>query len=165
MTKNSFMIPMLAGLAFVGGIGLSYAGLASAQATTTSTNTPSSIIEKVKQHLGMHAPAGNDGVITSINGGTVIMQEEADEGGASYTVDASGATVTKDGTAGTLGSLTVGDKIFVKGTVTGTNVVATAIADGHGGHMKGGFHGENGKNGNDDKNDNDYKNGQGEKAN
>ena len=79
-----------------------------------------------------HAPLGQDGNVTAINGNTITMQEESDEGGASYTVDAGSATVTKDGAASNLAAIKVGDKIFVKGTVTGGNVTATAIADGHG---------------------------------
>ncbi len=78
-----------------------------------------------------HAPAGNDGNITAINGNTITMQEEADEGGASYAVDASNATVTNNGVASTVSNLKVGDKIFVQGTVTGTNVAATEVSVGH----------------------------------
>ncbi len=78
-----------------------------------------------------HAPLGGDGVVSSINGTTIVMTEETNEGGAAYTVDASSATVTKDGAASTLSSIAVGDKIFVQGTVNGTNVAATSIADGH----------------------------------
>jgi hypothetical protein len=62
------------------------------------------------------------------------MAEETDEGGATYTVDASNATVTNNGVAAQLSSLKVGDKIFVKGTVNGTNVVASSVSLGHGGH-------------------------------
>ncbi len=59
------------------------------------------------------------------------MGEESDEGGVSYTVDASKATVTNDGVAGNLSDIKVGQKIFVEGTTTGTNVVATSISLGH----------------------------------
>ncbi|MDB5195461.1 MAG: hypothetical protein JWO84_645 [Parcubacteria group bacterium] len=65
------------------------------------------------------------------------MTEESDEGGATYTVDASSATVTKAGASASLASIAVGDKIFVKGTVAGTNVTATSISYGHGGRMGG----------------------------
>lgn len=63
---------------------------------------------------------GGDGVISSINGTTIVISEEANEGGASYTVDASAIT--------NLPSIKVGDKIFVQGTVNGTSVKATSIS-------------------------------------
>ena len=85
------------------------------QASTTAKDTPSS----------HHAPMGGDGVVASINGTTVVMSEEADEGGTSYTVDASKVT--------NLGTIKVGDKVFVQGTTNGTNVVATSISLKHGG--------------------------------
>jgi hypothetical protein len=79
-----------------------------------------------------HMPLGGDGVITSISGSSIVVGEESDEGGASYTVDASKATLAgKDGAALTLSGLKVGDKIFVEGAVNGTNVSATSISLGH----------------------------------
>jgi hypothetical protein len=47
-----------------------------------------------------------------------------------YTVDATNAKITKNNVAGTMASIVVGDTVVVQGTVTGTNVVATAIRDG-----------------------------------
>jgi hypothetical protein len=69
------------------------------------------------------------------------MQEEAEEGGASYTIDATSATVTNNGAAATIADIKVGDKIFVQGTTSGNDVTATSISLGHpekGGHRKGG---------------------------
>ncbi len=48
---------------------------------------------------------------------------------ATYTVDASKATVTKNGASSSVANITVGDMIMVQGTVSGTNVTATAIRD------------------------------------
>jgi hypothetical protein len=61
-----------------------------------------------------------------------------------YTVDATGATVTKNGTSSTASAIAVGDKVMVQGTVSGTNVTATAIRDGMGPMMggRGGFMGK-----------------------
>jgi len=82
-------------------------------------------------HGGMgHAPMGQDGNITAINGTTITLQEEADEGGTIYTVDASNATVQKDGASAQITDLKVGDKIFVDGTVNGTSVTATKVMSG-----------------------------------
>ncbi len=96
-----------------------------------STTTPAD--NDAESKTRGHAPLGGDGNITTINGTTISMQEEADEGGAVYTVDASNATITKNNTAASLSDLKVGDKIFVKGTTSGTNVTATAISLGFGG--------------------------------
>jgi hypothetical protein len=78
-----------------------------------------------------HAPLGGDGVVASINGTTIVVGEESDEGGASYTIDASKATVTNNNVAATLADVKVGAKIFVQGTTSGTNVSATSISIGH----------------------------------
>jgi hypothetical protein len=45
-------------------------------------------------------------------------------------VNASGATVTKNGVAGSFSSIAVGDMIAVQGTINGTSVTATKITDG-----------------------------------
>ena len=78
-----------------------------------------------------HAPLGGDGVVSSISGTTIVMGEESDEGGSSYTVDTSKATVTNNGTSASLSDVKVGEKIFVQGSVNGTNVTATSISLGH----------------------------------
>jgi hypothetical protein len=75
-----------------------------------------------------HAPLGGDGVVSSISGTTIVMGEESNEGGASYTIDASKATVTNNGVAANLSDIKVGAKIFVQGTTSGTNVSATSIS-------------------------------------
>jgi len=46
-----------------------------------------------------------------------------------YTVDASTASVVKNGKPTTIAAVAIGDAITVRGTVTGTNVAATAIMD------------------------------------
>lgn len=129
----------------VGAIGAVGAQVFAQSSSATDTPPPQSQSANTNQdaseHPGkgaMHAPLGGDGIVTSINGTTIMMQEEVDEGGEIFTVDASAATVTKDGAASTIASIAVGDKIFVKGTVNGTNVIATEIMDGH----KGGWFGK-----------------------
>lgn len=47
-----------------------------------------------------------------------------------YTVNASDATVTKNGASSTISNVLTGDTVFVKGTINGTNVTASAIIDG-----------------------------------
>lgn len=81
------------------------------------------------------------GTITAITGTSITVTAEANHGGGTYTIDATHATVTKDGTASSLASLAVGDKILAFGTVNGTNVVAEKIMSGRGfGMRKPGMH-------------------------
>ncbi len=149
MLKDKWNKSLLVATGVILGLGAGIVGIVSAQNTTASplTNSVNSTTSvdtpepgdlpdtpNVSKTHG-HAPLGGDGIISSINGTTVVIAEEADEGGASYTVDASGATITKSGVAGKLSDLKVGDKVFVQGTVNGTNVTATSISNGfHGGH-------------------------------
>lgn len=137
-------MPALAiGALLLGGAAMGVTTIASAQSATTS-NTPvvtstgstsdTQSGQTGERHRG-HAPIGGDGIVSSVNGNTIIMAEEADEGSASYTVDASNASISVNGTAGTIASIQAGQKIFVQGTVNGTTVAATSISVGHpGGH-------------------------------
>jgi hypothetical protein len=144
--KKLLAIPVLAVTALVGlAMGITF--MVNAQTptpTTTPTTTTAPATTSVPETTspatvttpgptGHHAPLGGDGNVTAINGSIITMTEEADEGGAAYTVDASGATITNNGTAAQLSDIKVGDKIFVKGTVNGTNVIATQISTGFGG--------------------------------
>ena len=137
-----YKVPLsILAVALAGGIGAGATSLVSAQtanpATTTVTTNAGEGTGGIGGMFKGHAPLGNDGIVSSVTGTTIVMNEEADEGGASYTVDASGATYTKDGTAATIADIKVGDKIFVKGAVTGNSVIATGISLGHpegGGH-------------------------------
>ncbi len=157
MLKNKVSASVIAGGMAVIGLIAGVATMASAQTSATTTNTPvvvtnanttttaTSAVDTpesandpadtgTKTHG--HAPLGGDGVVSSINGSTIVMAEESDEGSASYTIDASKATVTNNGVAATLADVKVGEKIFVQGTTSGTNVVATSVSvGGHGGHM------------------------------
>ena len=143
--KNKLSQYLFAGATIVA-LGAGVAGIASAQTAVTSatsaattvtatpaTSTVTNATGTVSAQPQGHAPIGTDGNVTAITGTTITMQEESDEGGASYTVNAGSATVTKDGAASTLSSITVGDKIFITGTVSGTMVTATSISSGHGG--------------------------------
>lgn len=87
----------------------------------------------------MNMRPGIVGTISSVSGNTVIVLGHQGFGPkatatTTYTVDASKATVKKTSTTGiatsTISSLVSGDNVFVVGTVTGTNVVATMILDG-----------------------------------
>ena len=84
-----------------------------------------------------HKPLGGDGVVSSISGTTIVMAEESNEGGSSYTIDASSAIFTNNGVSAKLSDIKVGDKIFVEGNVSGNSVKATTVSLGHPGDKNG----------------------------
>lgn len=73
------------------------------------------------------------GTVSAINGNilTVASKQESDRKKATktLTVDATNAKITRDSAAITVSDITVGDRVSVQGTLTGTNVVATVIRD------------------------------------
>jgi hypothetical protein len=82
---------------------------------------------------------GIAGTVTAINGTSLtvssrgFMGREATTTPATtitYTVDASNATVMKNNATSTVSAIAVNDTVFVQGTITGTNVVATKVFDG-----------------------------------
>jgi len=78
---------------------------------------------------------GMFGTVSAVNGTTVTVTSKgfgANATQTTYTVDATKATVTKNGSASSLANVSVGDTVSVEGTVSGTNVAATAIRDGVG---------------------------------
>lgn len=113
----------------------------SAITASTSVDKPESAndvadIPDANEGAHKHFPMGGDGVVASVNGTTIVMAEESDEGNGSYTVDASTATVTNEGATAKLSDLKVGDKIFVEGVTTGTSVKATMVSLGHPGEKR-----------------------------
>lgn len=145
MFKDKISKYLIAGGMGVVGLVAGIAGIAAAQSATTTTSpvntvnttlSTSSTVDTpeagdVADAPRAHAPLGGDGVVKSINGTTIVMGEESDEGGSSYTIDASHATFSVNGVAGAITDVKVGGKIFVQGPVTGKNVVATSVSVGH----------------------------------
>lgn len=82
---------------------------------------------------GMMKP-GVFGTVSAVNGNTMTVAGKQGFGpnavDATFNVDATNAKVMKDGVAGTVTSIIVGDKVMIEGAVNGTNVVATLILDG-----------------------------------
>ncbi len=73
------------------------------------------------------------GTVTAISGTGLTVTSQGfgqNQTQTVYTVDASNATVTKNGSTSSVGSIAVGDHVIVQGTINGTNVTATTIRDG-----------------------------------
>lgn len=104
------------------------------QGTVSGTTvTATKINDGVVPGMGMgQGGRGVFGTVTAINGDSITVQSKAmgNNAAATYTVDATNATVTKAGSASSVSNIAVGDTIVVQGTVSGTSVTATKINDG-----------------------------------
>ena len=78
------------------------------------------------------------GTVTAVNGDILTVAARSWQRNSStttpaatttYTVDATNATVTKNGASSTVSNIVVGDALVVQGTVTGTSVTASSILD------------------------------------
>jgi hypothetical protein len=118
-------------------VGLQSKAQTATNSTSTSATSSTSGSTTTPDRPHGHAPLGGDGNITAVSGTTITMQEESDEGSTAYTVDAGKATFTNNGAAASISDLKVGDKIFVSGTTSGTNVSATSVSLGHPGRGMG----------------------------
>ncbi len=135
MTKNKLARGIVGALAF----GSLFVGaIASADTDNNSQNNNGEGWGRGGMMKGdmMKRVPGVFGTVASISGSTLTVtskNKEAEDGKpvtATYTVDASKATVTKNGAASTLANIAVGDVVMVEGTVSGTSVTATAIRSG-----------------------------------
>src|ERR1700690_195591 len=74
------------------------------------------------------------GTVSAVSGTSLTVTSKAGPNGtpaaATYTVDASSATVMKAGASSSVSAVTVGDTVMVQGTVNGTSVTAKTIRDG-----------------------------------
>jgi riboflavin synthase alpha subunit len=84
---------------------------------------------------GPGAP-GVFGSVTAISGSTLTVTAKTRPNSTAtatvYTIDASNAKITKNNVSAAISDIAVGDTVMVQGTVSGTNVMATAIRDGVG---------------------------------
>jgi hypothetical protein len=83
---------------------------------------------------GVHAGTpGIFGKVSAINGTAITVTSKARPNGGTattYTVDASAATVSKNGQTSTVSAIAVGDTVMIQGTISGTNIAAKTIRDG-----------------------------------
>lgn len=76
------------------------------------------------------------GTVATINGNILTItangwsKDKTTTISTTYTVDATNAKVTKNGTASTVADIAIGDTVMIQGTVNGTSVTATTIRDG-----------------------------------
>lgn len=126
MTIKALTVPLL-GAALIGGA-ITGVGVTAFAQSATPSRTPTSEMARVAMPF---AGAGVSGTVSAVSGSTITLT--AKDGGI-YTIDASGATVTKyaNGTTTTVGvsGITVGDVITVNGTIKTANMTAKTIRDG-----------------------------------
>lgn len=75
------------------------------------------------------------GTVASVNGATLTVISKVRQNGGTtttYTVDATNATVTKNGTNASVSGILVGDTVSISGTISGTSITAKFIRDGVG---------------------------------
>lgn len=66
------------------------------------------------------------GTVSSISGDTIAI---TNKGGTSYSIDTSGATITKAGETIALAQVAIGDAILAQGAINGTTVIANSVID------------------------------------
>jgi hypothetical protein len=103
------------------------------QGTVSGTSVAAtSIRDGMEERMGMMP--GVFGTVASVSGTTLTVTSKAGPNGtpaaATYTVDASSATVTKNNAASSVSAIAVGDTVIVQGAVSGTSVTAKTIRDG-----------------------------------
>ncbi|MEO5646444.1 MAG: DUF5666 domain-containing protein [Candidatus Paceibacterota bacterium] len=111
------------------------------KADTESTHVSSDVMMRGDDNNMMHEMEDDMhnvvfGTVTAINGSTITISSKSMNKNATtqvsttYVVNASGAKIDKNTTAGSISNIAVGDSVMVQGTITGTNIVATKIHDG-----------------------------------
>lgn len=70
------------------------------------------------------------GTVTAVSGNTITVKDLRANTGTIYTVDATNATIIKNGTTSSVSNILVNDTISVQGVLNGTIITATKINDG-----------------------------------
>ena len=66
------------------------------------------------------------GTVTSVTGSTLSITNKSN---ATFSVDATSATIMKAGATSTIASVVVGDEVIVQGTINGSAVTASSVID------------------------------------
>jgi len=88
----------------------------------TSTNPNPEVTSAIK---GNGEPVIG-GSVTAINGASLTVTNASN---VTYTIDATSATIVKNGTSSSISSIATGDSVIVQGTVNGTAVTASSVID------------------------------------
>ena len=74
------------------------------------------------------------GTVASVSGNIITVTSTHGTGTnvttTTYTIDATNAKITKNNVAGAISDVVAGDTVMARGTLTGTNLVATTVRDG-----------------------------------
>jgi hypothetical protein len=105
--------------------------------TITATKIHNGVMAKgvMANNGDKNIPEGNGqpiigGTVTAVSGTTITI---ANKSNVSYTIDASTAKITKNGTNSAASTISVGDTVLAQGTVNGTAVAASSIIVNTGG--------------------------------
>ena len=127
------------------GLAMGIASVTPVFAQTTNTangNAPSERGEGFGWGSKNRIQPGVFGTVSAINGNIITVtskfrsKRNSTATTTAYTVDASNAAVTKNGTASSVSNIAVGDMVMVQGTVSGLNVTAKTIRDNTPGQRK-----------------------------
>lgn len=109
---------------------------APAFAQNNQDNKPGWGFGRMGGHMGLEMRRnGVFGTVASINGNTLTVtakgwsKDKTSTTSTTYAVDATNATVNKNGATSTLASVVVGDNVVIQGAFSGTNVTASSIID------------------------------------
>lgn len=115
------------------------------QGTVNGTSVVAKVIRDLPAQAGGIPPKGGEGrgglspivqgngqpviggSVSAISGSTLSVATA--QGGITYSVNASSATIYKDHATSSLSAISVGDKVVVQGAVSGTSVTASTIMD------------------------------------
>lgn len=128
-TQKKFITPLLGVLILLTGM-MSLSNVAAAQTSTQNQTTQTQgIFGRMFGAIMPNRAQRLSGTITAKNGTTLTITADQNHGGGTFTIDATKATITKDGASATIDSFTIGDTVWATGTESGTTMTATTISN------------------------------------
>lgn len=97
----------------------------------TSTQAKAEIKNGIKENKGWQTMSRPEvlGTVTAVSGSTITVKDLRGNTNIIYTVNATNATIIKNGQASTVSNILVNDTIAVQGVINNTNIIATKIND------------------------------------
>lgn len=109
-------------------------GLVAVAFLASSPAAAESVTNSMKKMPGIMMAHERDavaGTVASVNGNIFTVNEERNASSSVlYTIDASNAKVFSNGATSTISEIQTGDKVFIKGKISGTNVTANVVVEG-----------------------------------